>query len=432
MAYTLSSGAPTSKLIIINSEDADDYLDISPSTGEFLTSSFVWNMDVGLTIDSERFDTLLSLNSAVIPRSWWTIRTNVNDVCPFWIGNASDPTNAVLTSVSIPGGVYTATSLLDALAKRMAEACATAGFPGVIFSFLYSRVKLMDVFGFKTAGVPPLSAVDILVRFDFRASVSTTTIRKFLGFKIDEQPWFQINGAGLISASRESGLTVTGRDPELNLYLLATNACDMAAVHALYIHCSLAQDNCIDSGNGGYSDIIARCSITTNPGGIVFFQPSDGLAFKAKINISNVKSVRMSITTEDSREKIDLQGLPWQCALQLDLVPKMSVPRALTRGERQSRRPSQLPVDPNAVARPEKGVRDEQTTYGSLIKNRGKSGRKAVRRGRKGRSEKDRDEGRRRGSTPGDAAHSTASPPDGGESGDAGGGGAAGAQDASA
>tara|TARA_R110002126_G_scaffold15150_3_gene62319 strand:+ start:374 stop:1663 length:1290 start_codon:yes stop_codon:yes gene_type:complete len=428
MAYTLSSGAPTSKLIIINSEDADDYLDISPSTGEFLTSSFIWNMDVGLTIDNERFDTLLSLNSAVIPRSWWTIRTNVNDECPFWIGNASDPTNAVLTSVIIPGGVYTATSLLDALAKRMAEACATAGFPGVIFSFLYSRVKLMDVFGFKTAGVPPLSANDILVRFDFRTSVSTTTIRKFLGFKQEEQPWFQINNSGLISASRESGLTVTGRDPELNLYLLATNACDMAAVHALYIHCSLAQDNCIDSGNGGYSDIIARCSITTNPGGIVFFQPSDGLAFKAKINISNIKSIRMSITTEDSREKIDLQGLPWQCALQVDLVPKMSVPRSLTRGERQSRRPSQLPIDPNTVARLEKGLPLQQIKNGSLIKNRNKSRSEIIRRSSKGRSKKDRNARSRSSGKAGDETYGPVSASDGIKIGDTGSGTAAGVE----
>ena len=72
MSYIIDTNTDSSKIIHLNTADADTYLQSG------VTTYCSFNLDTPIVIDKQH-SALISLNSAIIPYSMYNIRENVND-----------------------------------------------------------------------------------------------------------------------------------------------------------------------------------------------------------------------------------------------------------------------------------------------------------------------------------------------------------------
>ena len=110
MSYQLSSNALSSKILYVDSRDADSYLATRIFQGETndLTSYFSYVLKENIEVPTNQ-RALVSLNSATIPYSFYNIRSGVNDKVKMTLGGTPQ-------TITIPGGNYNALSLADFIA----------------------------------------------------------------------------------------------------------------------------------------------------------------------------------------------------------------------------------------------------------------------------------------------------------------------------
>lgn len=80
MSYSLSSSAESSKVLYVNSRDADTYIEDN-NFGRKMTTNFLYSLTEKLNVSNNQM-ALLSLYSATIPHSFFNVRSGVNDVIP--------------------------------------------------------------------------------------------------------------------------------------------------------------------------------------------------------------------------------------------------------------------------------------------------------------------------------------------------------------
>ena len=92
---------------------------------------------------------------------------------------------------------------------------------------------------------------------------------------------------------------------------------NVAPLSSIYVRAiGLAQTNSEESGReSGFSDILAKVPIDTQPGSFIEYEPSN----PAIINIlaENIDNLTLSLTTKDPNNIIFLNGLDWTCTIEI-------------------------------------------------------------------------------------------------------------------
>ena len=269
VGYHLGHETQASKVMYLDSRDGTQ---IGTGT-EF---SYVFE-DALVTREDEGM--LVSLLSATIPYSFYNIRAGVNDgmkvtVATLGGGSSSDQ------SFTIDAGNYTATSLRTTLATLMTAECTDAG---LVTAVVVDYDRIIQKFKFSTV------TADRRITLDFLAEPNSFHVE--LGFAGTSNPEF-----------------TTSTD------LISANVIDInGSIHAVHIRTDLPTLSVFDSQSGKASDILAKVTLNTNPGGIIFHDPRD-TKHESLLRSSNVKGLRIRLTDERDRV-LSLNGLHFQVGI---------------------------------------------------------------------------------------------------------------------
>ena len=110
--YSLSSNAESSKVLYINSRDADNYIEKN-NFGDFLHTNFIYNLTEKMNVSSNQM-ALVSLYSATIPHSFFNVRNGVNDTIPLKIDylDGAGTTHTKQVNIQLDDGNYDTDALI--------------------------------------------------------------------------------------------------------------------------------------------------------------------------------------------------------------------------------------------------------------------------------------------------------------------------------
>ena len=291
MSYQLSTAQENSKLIYINSGDATQSLSNDGSVFKYTLQNPIHSPDTE--------ELLVSLYSCVIPYSFYNIRDGVNNRIVF-INLAVGAT----TLFTIPPGNYTISSLGSLLQRTIQSLSYTSG----TYIVTYDRIKMK--YRFVVTGVTePEIAIDLSVYPDLAPFVE-------LGLAKNEVRVIPVG-------------TLLFPDSEYS-----TNCPDVnGSIHQVQIRTNLSSKGCFDSITKSYSTILGSIPIDVNFGGIIFQQPRDN-KHKILISTHKIESITMRIT-DDKGRALNLNGLTFQVAIQVDSVEKKKPVLPMDRIERR-------------------------------------------------------------------------------------------------
>ena len=298
MAYQLQPHADISRIIYLDSRDADYYL-ATDSNGYDMKSYFSYTLKEGIVIPDNQ-GCLLSLNSASIPYSFYNIRSGVNDKLEIRVG-ASDGAGGFTGTeydidITITQGNYNAITLATEVESKI-ESGITSGTPLTIdITITYNKDIMKFLYEMETDGY--------MIQFRMGTGVDITlseeTLRIELGLQANNtQQFYQ-------ESSTKSNLT-------------SPNVIDInGSIHGLYIRTNLTSISCLDSLDKTFSNIIARVPLNVPSGGIIFHNPRDA-THKTLINTHLIKTLTIRLTDERNR-LINLNGLDFQIAIACDFI----------------------------------------------------------------------------------------------------------------
>ena len=275
MGYTQHSNTESSKVIHINSEDA--HKNLSTTTDTY----FQFFMDNAIICPlNQRM--LVSLHSAIIPYSFYNIRSGLNDVIPLIVGLAG---SEVYHNIIIPEGNYTSGSL-----KSTIQALIRTVSLDNTFTVTYDRTTMKFKYSIGADSVR-----DGYVAFDFSHSPNTGHIE--LGFRKNE-----VSDRIFIATP-----------------LVSTNVVDVnGSIHGLYIRTNLTQQGSFDSHTKGFNTILGKIPINENFGSVLFFHPSDS-NHKVLIQTTEIHTLTIRLTDEKNR-LVDLNGLNFSFSIKIDFT----------------------------------------------------------------------------------------------------------------
>jgi hypothetical protein len=278
--YLLETNAPASKLVFLDSRDAD-LLKRKPN-GEYFTTDLSYTF-ADLLVVPEHVDTLLSVHSATIPHSFYTIREFVNDAITFQL----ELLGVVTTEeVFVPPGNYDAPALAAEVQTLMGN--------GVVVTYNTNLLKLI----FSLTTDCKITFLNSPTSDNFKQSIYSE-----LGLLANDDIYFQRVGA-VQTATYPAPPPLTG--------LLCPNAVDIrAATHNMHLRTDLTTTATIDSSTKNYSTILCRFPVSGTPGGVMNI---GHMQHQALIKISTLKHLKLSLT-DDRNRLIDLNGLNWSIAL---------------------------------------------------------------------------------------------------------------------
>ena len=276
MSYNLDSSTDNSKVIHINSVDADTYL--SGTTSYFM----MFLREHIKCFGNQRL--LVSLHSATIPYSFYNIRDGINDTIPYKVDGGS----TTITTLKIDAGNYTINSL-----KLELEAKINTILTGGI-SISYER---------KTQ--------------KFKYNCVNEEARTFtLHFQDSDS-----------SCHIEMGFNNNDNFTFTNTPTICNNVVDVnGSIHGLFIRTNLSSTGSIDSKTKGLSTILGRIPIESNFGSVLFFNPNNS-SHKILIHNTEIHTLTIKLTDEFGRI-VDLNGLNYTIAIQVDYI-KLEVYRPI-------------------------------------------------------------------------------------------------------
>ena len=287
MSYQLSSNALSSKILYIDSRDADAYLatKISGTDTIDLTSYFSYILKENIEVPTNQ-RALISLNSATIPYSFYNIRENVNDKVKMTLGGTT-------VEITIPAGNYNAISLADNISTQFVDE-----WGGVITSM--SMEFNDDTQKYDITINAPLN-YPVNSGFDFLDELQDA--HNELGFRPEFVPFNISAGAGGTFDYKVSSQNVV----DIN-----------GSIHGVYIRTNLVSKGTLDSQSKTFSNILARIPINVQSGGIIFAVPSNQ-THKSLVDIRSINQLTIRLTDERNRI-LDLNGLHFQLAISVDFV----------------------------------------------------------------------------------------------------------------
>ena len=271
MSYVLKANTPTPIILHFDSRFATTFLS-TDSAGLPLSTNYLYTL-IEPIIVPEGMNVLLSLHTATIPYSFYNVRDGVNNKVYYDIGGG-------LLSFDLDAGNYSATGLASFIKTKLEL------HGGLGDTIQYSRETLK--FTFTITGVPS---------FHFRFSNTTETASELLGFR-------DIDTEIPIGVSTKSNRAIDLND----------------AIHGLYIRQNLATRGTLDNELGTFSNILARLPITTNAGGIIFYDPSMS-DHSTMVNPHYIQSIGIKLT-DDRNRPLDLNGLHWQVSFKIAFIHK--------------------------------------------------------------------------------------------------------------
>jgi hypothetical protein len=268
--YHLAHETQASKVMYLDSRDG-----VGPGSGG---SEFHAVFEDSMTTREDE-GVLVSLLSATIPYSFYNFRTGVNDGMKFREATL-DGSTFFNHTVTLGPGNYTATTLRSTLATKMTDVCSSAG-QNTVIKIDYDRTQQKFVF-----------------------STDTVDRRVTLEFLPIENPMF--TELGFTGESNVEFTTSTN--------LMSPNVVDInGSIHAVHIRTDLPTLSVYDSISGRASDILAKVTLNTNPGGIIFHDPRD-TKHESLLRSSVINGLKVKLTDERDR-LLSLNGLHFQVGL---------------------------------------------------------------------------------------------------------------------
>ena len=270
MSYIIDTNTDSSKIIHLNTADADLYLQSG------LTTYCQFNLDTPIEID-EQHSALLSLNSAIIPYSMYNIRSGVNNELPYRFISDNEP-----DIILIPEGNYTITTLATTITGLLNAINSLSG----TYTMSFNRTTMKYT----------ISSTVTEIYFDF--FISTKSIHIEIGYGPED---------------RSNAITSAG--------VISPNVADVnGSIHSLFIRTNLTSKSSIDSQTKSFSTILGKIPIDNNFGSVLFFNPRDNTQ-KILLDTHLINIITIRITDEFNRN-VNLNGLHMNLSILIDVVNK--------------------------------------------------------------------------------------------------------------
>ena len=316
MSYVLPSNSMPSKILYIDSRDANIYLASIDSqdhnnTGQLvnnkLTSYFSYQLKEKIEVPLNQ-RALISLNSATIPYSFYNVRHNIND--KLTIKAKNNTTGVEITkNLIIDSGNYTAYTLaavLETFINGTVQDPANEIEFSIDISFDLDKQKYQYTLTSKNNTAPVGAMPSITLTFVFTNQNIVLTPHIELGFDTisDFVITLPATNAGVIA------------NPTT---LFSSNVIDVnGSIHGVYVRTNLVSDGTLDSQSGTFSSILSRIPININAGGIIFATPNNAI-HRSIVDLRYIDTLTIRLTDERNR-LLDLNGLHFQLAIAIDFI----------------------------------------------------------------------------------------------------------------
>lgn len=294
MSYLLNTATPPPLTIFLDSRFATQYLE-EDIDGFKLTTNYIYSLKEPILVPNN-MNVLLQLNSATIPYSFYNLRDLVNDIIFIkYIHNGT----TFYTFVQLEDGNYTSNSLASEV-KSKVNSAFTAN--GMSLTMTYDRIQQRYTFSFTTtdANFTQLffSFTQDTIDNEAIGAYINRPANKLLGIRDLTEITMIRNGA-----SAQSNMVVDINDN----------------IHGLYIRQNLSTKQTLDNSNGTFSNILERIPITTNAGGVIFYNNENGHKTMTDTNVIQNIGIRL---TDDRHRSIDLNGLHFQISIVVSFIYK--------------------------------------------------------------------------------------------------------------
>ena len=339
MSYNLSSDNNASKMLYIDSADADAYIETQTNTNSQtytrpLTTNFIFALREKLVVPDHE-DCLVSLHSATIPYSFYNVRAGINDIIPvkFTFGTGA----TLITKITIDDGNYDVYNLASSIANGTTRTKTTDGLGfnlttgmdgfntidisslaimgGNILSDIatititYDRVNMGYDFKWTATGGAPTTLTKCELLFSSNPNNEVGFANNLLGLVLQDYPV-----AGDWKPIATSTFTNFNTITSNQVVDLLDN------IHGLYLRQNLVSKSTLDSSGGGtFTNILERIPINTTSGGIIFYSPSN--PHRSLVNIKEVDTIGIKLT-DDRNRAIDLNGLNFQIGILIQFIPQ--------------------------------------------------------------------------------------------------------------
>ena len=333
---------PASRVIYINSADATTTFNNNDSDFDFTLEEPI--------VVPEHHSILMSVYSAEIPYSFYNFTDGKNTRLDYVISAAGIPANydangkvSGYSTLTLPQGNYTATQLASYLENNV-----VSGGPIYPLKVRYDPTSLKFKFASKSKG--------LRITLALKNGIATGTItnpgddmNEELGFDFTNilgDPFVELNlGAnqwryGYTNPTLGGGGIVIpgpGTDNPIfgpffaETFLFADDVCDLTnSIRSLFIRTNLSTSSILDSNiGGGFSNILCRVPINTEPGGIINIQPVNGNVHKLLLKQKVITNISMRLTNQKNTT-INLNGLNFDISLKLDFIETKFLKRPKT------------------------------------------------------------------------------------------------------
>ena len=339
MSYNLSSDNNASKMLYIDSADADAYIETQTNTNSQtytrpLTTNFIFALREKIVVPDHE-DCLVSLHSATIPYSFYNVRVGINDVIPvkFTFGTGA----TLITKITIDDGNYDVYNLASSIANGTTRTKTTDGL-GFNLTTGMDGFNTIDMSGLGIGGANIISDIATIsitydrvnMGYDFKwtatggAPTTLTKCELLFSSNPNNEVGFANNLLGLVlqdyPVAGDWKPIATSTFTNFNT-ITSNQVVDLLDnIHGLYLRQNLVSKSTLDSSGGGtFTNILERIPINTTSGGIIFYSPSN--PHRSLVNIKEVDTIGIKLT-DDRNRAIDLNGLNFQIGILIQFIPQ--------------------------------------------------------------------------------------------------------------
>ena len=333
---------PASRVIYINSKDATNTFGGNDSDFDFTLEEPI--------VVPDHHSILMSVYSAEIPYSFYNFQDGKNTRLDYAITAYGVPANydidgkldtGLIIPLRLPQGNYTATQLASYLTNNV-----VAAGPIYPLKVLYDPISMK----FKFSSIIKNIRITLGLRNGLQTGTPTSPgddMNEELGFdwfNILGDPFVELNitannwnfgytNASIIVPGPGTDIPPTPAGPFFQeTFLFGDDVVDLTnSIRSLFIRTNLSTTSILDSHiGGGFSNILTRVPINTEPGGIINIQPVNGNVHKLLLKIKAITNISIRLTNQKNTT-INLNGLNFDISLKLDFIEtkELTMPKTL-------------------------------------------------------------------------------------------------------
>jgi len=232
--------------------------------------------------------------------------------------NAVELANYLTTHIESAGPVYPLEVKFDPISLKFKFRCLIAGL----------RITLALKHGAAT-GTPEAPGEDMNeeLGFDFINLFGDPFVERdpaglqeyYYGYSTHQgTPDAPIAGAGVVvnPPGRSGPFLITP-----SYYMFSDDCVDMTnSIRSLFLRTNLSTTSVLDSHiGGGFSNILTRVPINTEPGGVISVRPVDGDVHKLLLKVKAITEISITLTNQEN-QVINLNGLTFDISLKLEFI----------------------------------------------------------------------------------------------------------------